>query len=275
VNAIRAFDDATVACRLMCLLYGVSLTITFAEKWTRVRDYGPHGWFAWRVFKFDRAQFAAFRSAPVAMDRLFGPAGMSVVLGSGIAGVATMWAFSVRSVPFTVGVAITVVACLVIQSRSIYGGDGSQQMNLVIGVAVLLGFNPWVKPMVGSLSLAFVAAQSCLAYFTSGVSKVISPIWMRGEPLVGILSTTAYGSELGLRIALRAPRVTRTASFVMVGLETSFPLSVAGPLPILVGFLLWGVAFHVANAFFMGLNTFLWSFLATYPAICYVWLQLH
>ena len=44
---------------------------------------------------------------------------------------------------------------------------------------------------------------------------------------------------------------------------------------LLILFLAWGVVFHIANAFTMGLNTFFWSFLATYPALLYLWHVLH
>lgn len=36
-----------------------------------------------------------------------------------------------------------------------------------------------------------------------------------------------------------------------------------------------GAAFHVANAFLMGLNSFVFSFVATYPAVIYLNHVLH
>ena len=36
-----------------------------------------------------------------------------------------------------------------------------------------------------------------------------------------------------------------------------------------------GLAFHTANAMVMGLNTFLWAFEATYPAIIYLLQRAH
>jgi hypothetical protein len=41
------------------------------------------------------------------------------------------------------------------------------------------------------------------------------------------------------------------------------------PRPLAILLLLSGIAFHVTAAIAMGLNTFLWSFLATYPALVY------
>jgi len=38
-------------------------------------------------------------------------------------------------------------------------------------------------------------------------------------------------------------------------------------------FLGWGLAFHLMNALVMGLNSFLWAFLATYGAIIYCCMQ--
>lgn len=275
MNFVRIFADRRECCRIVCIFYGLSVAITFAEKLLNARDYGAQGWFAWRVFRFDRVHLKVFRTLPRLMDAVFGRVGMSCALGGGLIGVVIMWLASVGSVMFALGSAATVVPCLLIHFRSTYGGDGSQQMNLLIGVAVLLGFNPWVEPATGSFSLLFIAAQSCLAYFTSGLSKLVSPIWTQGDPLVGILSTTAYGSDLGLHLVLKMHRLRPLFVVGMILLETLFPISVLGPRWLLLGFLLWGIAFHISNAVFMGLNTFLWSFLATYPTICYAWLLLH
>jgi len=272
---IEQFADPYVCCRIISVLYGLSIAITCGEKLLYARDYTANGWLPWKIFRFDRIHMTVVRRYPRLMDALFGRSGMSVALAMGIGGSALMWASQPTTWSFTCGVALTGLVCFFTNVRCLYGGDGSQQMNLIIGVALLLGFNPWVRPAVGTVCLLFIAAQSGLAYFTSGVSKLVSPIWMRGDPLVGILATRAYGSGFGLRTVLRLGRFRRVLAIVMVLLETLFPLCVILPRQGLYAMLLWGVAFHVTNAFIMGLNTFFWSFIATYPALCYAWFAVH
>lgn len=268
------FSDPRECCRLVCALFALSVAITFSEKLVLSRDYGPDGWFAWKIFRFDRIHLPVFRTFPRTSEAIFGRFGMSMALTLGLAGVMAMCLAPVSSLIFTLGVLAIFMVCLLIHFRSTYGGDGSQQMNLLIGAAILLGFNPWVRPAVGGVSLLFVAAQSLLAYLTSGFSKLISPIWMRGDPLVGILSTKAYGSEMGLALVMRVSRLRHCITVGLVVFETIFPICLILPKRELLSMLLCGVAFHIANALFMGLNTFLWSFLATYPAVCYTWLAL-
>lgn len=263
------------ACRLVSLLFGASIAVTFAERLSRARDYDAHGWFPWRIFRFDRTHFAMVRRSPRFFDALFGSVGMAIIAVLAISAVGVMWFSPVASGRFTAAVAVIVAASLLTHVRSTYGGDGSQQMNLVIGVSLLLGFNPWVRPAVGGVALVFIVAQSCLAYFTSGVAKLVSPIWMHGDPLVGIMGTTAYGSPLGYRLVSVDARTRKAICISMVLLETAFPIGLALPHGGLLAFLAWGVAFHISNAVFMGLNTFVWSFVATYPAVVWVWHLLH
>lgn len=39
--------------------------------------------------------------------------------------------------------------------------------------------------------------------------------------------------------------------------------------PFRTSFFAWGLLFHLANALVMGLNSFIWAFVATYPAILF------
>ena len=41
----------------------------------------------------------------------------------------------------------------------------------------------------------FIAAQVLLAYFASGLSKIVSGVWRNGRVMSGILSTKGYGSS--------------------------------------------------------------------------------
>ena len=49
--------------------------------------------------------------------------------------------------------------------------------------------------------------------------------------------------------------------------ETLFPLILFAPPALAMAILLGFAAFHFSNAYFMGLNAFVWPFLATYPSV--------
>ena len=65
------------------------------------------------------------------------------------------------------------------------------------------------------------------------------------------------------------------AAWFVIAFEVTFPLAlVLGPTGVAV-YAAVGALFHVSNAVLMGLNTFVWAFVATYPAVlfCAVGLQ--
>ena len=52
--------------------------------------------------------------------------------------------------------------------------------------------------------------------------------------------------------------------------EALFPLVLLVPHSIGLYFLVGGALFHASCAFVMGLNSFFWAFVATYPAIYFL-----
>jgi hypothetical protein len=260
---------------LLCLLYGISLIVTYAEKLTESWMYADDGLMGWNIFSFDRAGSGVMFRTGVISRSLFGKRGTIAGHLLGITGVLLMWSQPTRSYAFTGGMLAIVLSCVLVQLRTVYAGDGAQQMNLLIGVALLLGFNSWVRPLTGTVCLFFIAAHSMLSYFVSGAAKLVSPIWMRGDALLKIMGTTAFGSEPGFRLASFSPRFTRILCRGTVLVEIIFPTLVLGPKWMMISFLLWGFSFHLANAVLMGLNTFVWSYLATYPALYFAWCFVH
>jgi hypothetical protein len=152
-------------------------------------------------------------------------------------------------------------------ARSTYGLDGSDQMMLIVFTSVTLGATLSPDETGQRLSLAFIAAQSCLSYFTAGLAKLVSPIWRTGTAIIGIFSTSTYGSRAVSPLLRRHPRFAKALCWSVIIMETAFPLVLVLPYPFEWIILGWGIAFHVVTAVIMGLNTFVWAFLATYPAI--------
>ena len=152
--------------------------------------------------------------------------------------------------------------------RLIYATDGSDQMHTIVwgGLLVFLASS---SAVLKDVALAFIAAQLLLSYLTSGMMKLLSPIWRSGEAVGLIVRTESYGH----RTAYRLIRRLRLSSPLSRG---TIVLEVLGPLLVLLGpratmaFVCGGVVFHVALAIVMGLNSFVWSFIACFPAVLYV-----
>lgn len=151
--------------------------------------------------------------------------------------------------------------------RSPLGHDGADQMTYILcistGAAGLIG-----SERARVTALAFLLAQACLAYFVAGIAKAISPVWAV-VGLRGILATNAYGHPWYERFVAPHPVLARAVPLGVIGWECSFPIAMLLPAPAWWGVLGLGALFHLGTAFLMGLNNFVWAFVATYPALIY------
>jgi hypothetical protein len=162
---------------------------------------------------------------------------------------------------------VAAVACLMMV-RNNFGQDGADNMATIVFVAFALAC---VAPtrLVRSACLWFVALQSCLSYATAGMAKASAAHWRDGVFLVKVMGTETYGHPATADFLIPRPKLTRWVARSMIAWESSFPLVLFLPVRWAVAALAVGVLFHLANALFMGLNTFFWSFVGTYPAILY------
>jgi hypothetical protein len=165
----------------------------------------------------------------------------------------------------TATIALTSFLLLV---RTPFGNDGADQMTLIVFAAVTLSYVD-ANPILLTICLWFIAGQACLSYATSGISKLVAAGWRDGTYLAGIFTTRTYGhSGLGALLARHAT-FARWNGRLVIGAECSFPIVLLLPPSLAAVLLAGGAAFHFGTAVFMGLDTFFWAFLATYPAILY------
>lgn len=161
-----------------------------------------------------------------------------------------------------------VVISIMLTVRTIYGHDGSDEMITLVYIAAAIAYG--VNDNVArELSLWFLAGQASLAYLAAGVAKAASPIWRSGAALPGIMSTNSYGSPIIGAVLTRNTRLSLVGCWAVILGECCFPLTLLGVWPLTIMLLFWGASFHVIAAIFMRLNTFVWAFLATYPAILF------
>lgn len=157
---------------------------------------------------------------------------------------------------------------LLMHLRSPWGMDGSDQMLTQIFGALLIGYVAG-SPLAYRVTLWYIAAQCCLSYLTAGIAKAVSPYWHSGRAVFAIFNTRTYGYEPIARVLLDQEFMTKALTWGAVFMECSFTLALVAGYPGCLIFIAWGVAFHLMNAVVMGLNSFLWSFVATYPAVTY------
>jgi hypothetical protein len=162
---------------------------------------------------------------------------------------------------------------LSIQWRRTIAGDGAEQLSILIAVTSVLAFFPSPSSRAATVGALFVAAQVLLSYFTAGAVKLSSPLWRRDAILASILATHRFGSPSVAEALSDRRRLCLLLQWGVISLELCFPLALVLPRWAFIAFLGAGLAFHAACALLMGLNTFVWSFLATYPCLLYAWFR--
>ena len=159
------------------------------------------------------------------------------------------------------------LSALIIRWRRCIGGDGAEQMGMLIFSAAMIAVLPWPSSGRVVIAVTFIAAQAGLSYLTAGIAKLTSPVWRNGTALPLILSTYDHGHPAAASLSRHYSAISLLACWTVILFETLFPLLVLGPDWLLALSLGVGLAFHIGCAIFMGLNNFLWSFPAAYPSL--------
>lgn len=184
--------------------------------------------------------------------------------------IPSIWAFS--QAPLFL---VLVLTSLIINYRSPFGQDGSDQMSTIVIIVLLVyHINP-ENSIVAQAGIWFIALQSLLSYFTAGFFKAKGEKWTtRPTAVYLIFNTATYGSRPIAGYLQNKQLAIKLLTWSTVAVEAAFPLVLMTGYPGMIVFLGWGLTFHLMNALVMGLNSFLWAFLATYGAIIYCCLQL-
>lgn len=125
------------------------------------------------------------------------------------------------------------------------------------------------------LALDYIALQSLVAYTASGVAKLVNRHWWGPEALVRTASMDLFQQPRWERYLRTHPGAASAASWMVLLFECgAIPLALASTWSCLL-FLCAGILFHAFIALTQGLNLFLWAFLATYPAILLLNLEVH
>jgi len=257
--------DTTV--RLTCMLVGISLLIGCLEDLARLHNFRTNGLFSWDVFstQFAEANSPVLRSV---LGWLFGYRGVRILHYCELAAVVVLLVPNLPSRYYLLPVALVLAIKLALAYRCCYGSDGSDQMETMVLVGSLATLC-LLSSKTAELGIWFIALQSALSYFSSGVSKVFSRSWMSGDAAFKIFNTYTYGTAPVASFFRQASIVSAPMCWGIVAYECLFPVSLLAPITLAGTIMILGVFFHGFNAFVMGLNKFFWAFIATYPAILY------
>jgi hypothetical protein len=157
-------------------------------------------------------------------------------------------------------IAFATTLAIAVRFRGSYNG-GSDSMLLVVTLSLAFA-RTW--PEHARIALTYCAVQLVLSYLLAGVAKLRDPAWRSGHALAILVELPQY--RVPRRLASLVTSLSRIGSWAILAFEIAFPVVFASPLACTI-MLAIGAAFHVANALVFGLNRFLWTWLAAYPAL--------
>lgn len=154
---------------------------------------------------------------------------------------------------------------IAIRFRGIFNG-GSDYMTLVVLNGLLAHLLFPESAIVALGALYYIAIQSAASYLISGVVKLRSKNWREGMALPAFIQCGAFPAPLWMNSFTKSKPWMIGLSWGLIAFECLFPLAFLSPELALI-FLVSGTAFHLLNAYLLGLNRFLHIWVTTYPAI--------
>jgi hypothetical protein len=237
-------------------------------------EYSSNGFFSWKIIRLDINTLTGNSRIGNMLDSLLDARGFVKLVVLKLVCLTILLAATPYSYLFTVTSIMLVFCMLLIQFRSMYGGDGSDQMSLILAVSIFFGLSLVSSPAIQKYCFYFIGLQSCLAYSTSGIAKILSKKWRSGDAVYEIFNTGSYGNKSISHLLKNRKFVNLFLCWVVIIMEILFPLCLISPIYVSVAILLWGFTFHLLNVIVMGLNSFFWAFTATYPALIFIMLDI-
>lgn len=209
-----------------------------------------------RIFGRDGALVGRVNILWLLIPRIFGALGLMVVSTESIA-----WQRGLTTLLLLNSLWLT------LRSRGPVCG-GSDSMFFQVQLGLLLA--SWGGELGAKLGMGWIAAQSVLSYVIAGLGKARNASWWNGTamrhlftssgPYVLLKAVRNMGAQRSLCVLL---------GWVVVGFELVFPAVLLMPVAGKWMLLAFVLGFHLANAAVLGLNRFVWAWLATYPALLY------
>jgi hypothetical protein len=209
-----------------------------------------------------------FRFPQVIQRAFFGETAFDVLIVTRVAGSIALVASALRG-EVTLTILVLLVAVVLSNIRSAYGGDGADQMITIVLAGLAITRVSPAGHAAHVFAMWFITLQLIASYFIAGVAKIVSSDWQTGSGLVGILATESYGSRTLTDFTRSHMSIAQLTSWGVIAFETGFILVLVLPPALAAIFFAAGAIFHISTALVMSLNTFLFSFLAAYPIAWY------
>ena len=249
------------------ILLAVQVIISTAELIRIYPAYRDEGLFSWKVQRSSRS--LSVKVKKYRLDVLCKYPNVLVLLALRILSGIAIPVLIYLNYSLVIPLAVITFTNLIFQVRNNQSNDGSDQMATICFIAVMLAAIINTE-LSWSIALIFIAAQSSLAYGISGILKMTKKEWHNGESVLRVLKTSSYGNKKGLEWALDYHWLAKAFGMLVIYGDTLLAFSFALPPYVCGGVLIFGVCLHIGIGRVMGLNTFLWSYVSTYPAIFYV-----
>lgn len=150
---------------------------------------------------------------------------------------------------------------ITLRFRGSFNG-GSDSMSMM----TLIGLNFALHESATTIGFHLIGFYSTVSYFIAGLVKLKNKYWRSGFALKIFLTQSNYWIPETIQELAQQRIFTIPASFLLIFFECSFPI--VWLLPSLTKFYVAGACiFHIVNYFCLGLNRFVFAWLATYPAL--------
>ncbi|MBI3508236.1 MAG: hypothetical protein HY069_01180 [Chlamydiia bacterium] len=267
------FTDIKLVYFTISLILSIGLIISTSEDLVNWNIFKYNGLLSWKVAQHRSKLFLAKgvvgKFWQIFDERIFYLVLISSFILSAAFFITTITGLIVPLIP--IGLLITRILLLI---RTPYGLDGAYQMSVVLLIAVSIAFLSGISSRISELCLWFLSGELTVSYLIAGGTKIISPIWRKSYALNAIFSTRTYGHGTIYYLVTKYDAIPKILCWMTLGFELGFPLAFLSE-HLCIGFCLIGFTFHLFNAIFMGLNTFLFFFIATYPALLYCITKIH
>jgi len=146
----------------------------------------------------------------------------------------------------------------------------SDQLQVIIFAVLLVFYLSPFNPIVQKTAIFFICFQSLLSYFMAGLAKLSSSAWKNGTAIKDIMNTESFGNKSFAKILIDKPFISKLVCWCVIIFECSFPVLIFTGLQTTFFLIILGILFHLSISIFMRFNSFFWSFIATYPALLYI-----
>ncbi|MES2769489.1 MAG: hypothetical protein V4596_10125 [Bdellovibrionota bacterium] len=166
------------------------------------------------------------------------------------------------------GVLLFTTVLIAVRFRGTFNGGSDYMTTLILLAVFIAGFCP--DDSIGQLAcFAYIGIQTILSYFIAGLTKLKEKSWRNGRAIKQFLLYSNYPVDTNTKALVKKPLFALMASVIILLFECTFPLVLLDKRICLI-YLCIGFLFHLENFFVLGLNRFVFAWLAAYPALYYL-----